>query len=155
MKILELGAGARPIKKEGIEIVHLDKIPLPDIEVVIDLNRISPLFGGQKLPFNDEEFDEVLAYDIIEHIIDVIPLIEEIYRVLKPKGIVRIRTTNYKFSNAFRDPTHYHFFTDQSFDYFDPSSELFSRYGHISKARFKVLEKREDGQELVFTLEKI
>jgi SAM-dependent methyltransferase len=155
MKILELGAGARPTKKEGIEIIHLDKVSLPDIEVVMDLNRISPLFSGQKLPFNDNEFDEILAIDVIEHVIDVIPLIEEIYRVLKPGGLVRVRTTNYKFSNAFRDPTHFHSFTLESFDYFDPSSELFSRYGHTSKARFKVLEKKEDGQELVFTLKKI
>jgi len=155
LKVLDLGCGAIPYEHEGDEVVHLDKRALPHVEVVFDLNRTSPYFGGEKLPFNDESFDMVLALDIIEHIIDVIPLFEEIYRVLKKGGQLIIRTTNWKTENSFRDPTHYHYFTLESLDYFDPNSRLFERYGHVSNARFKVEERRCDGQELVFKLTKI
>jgi len=154
MRILELGPGIRPHLSDKDEIIHLDKAPLPHVEVVMDLNRLSPLFGGQKLPFPDESFDTILAIDIIEHVIDVVALMEELHRVLKPGGKLEIRTTNWKTANSFRDPTHYHYFTLESMDYFDPEKPLFKTYGHISKARFKVKEAREDGQEIIFQLEK-
>ena len=38
------------------------------------------------LPFKDECFDLILCNHVLEHIVDDIKAMEEIYRVLKPKG---------------------------------------------------------------------
>jgi SAM-dependent methyltransferase len=155
IRVLELGAGLNPRFIENGEVIHLDKFKLPDIEIVLDLNRLSSLFGSMKLPFKDSCFNEVWAYDILEHIIDVIPVIDEIHRVLKPGGLLKIHTSNYKFPNAFRDPSHYHFFTLESFDYWDPTTPIGQKYGFYSSNRFKIIERKLDGQELYFCLRKL
>jgi ubiquinone/menaquinone biosynthesis C-methylase UbiE len=37
-------------------------------------------------PFGDEEFEVVTAIEVIEHIADPLPALQEVHRVLKPKG---------------------------------------------------------------------
>jgi ubiquinone/menaquinone biosynthesis C-methylase UbiE len=39
------------------------------------------------LPFQDEEFDVVISFQVIEHISDIDPYLSEIRRVLKPGGV--------------------------------------------------------------------
>ena len=39
-----------------------------------------------KLPFKDNSFDKAICIDVLEHIIDDMSVINEIKRVLKPKG---------------------------------------------------------------------
>jgi len=46
---------------------------------------------------------------VLEHLDDVVKVIEECYRILKPKGILDIYVPYYKSKKAFRDPTHKHF----------------------------------------------
>jgi SAM-dependent methyltransferase len=106
-------------------------------------------------PFENEQYDNVYAYDIIEHLEDVISCMEEIHRIIKPNGKVYIRTSYWKMESAFVDPTHRHFFTLRSFDYFDPSTFLGQKYSHYSKSKFKVSSVNVDGEELMFVLEKI
>jgi len=40
------------------------------------------------LPFADDSFDLVLCYDVMEHVQDLTKTLAEIYRVLKPKGVL-------------------------------------------------------------------
>lgn len=140
---LSIGAGM----KRYADTVHLDRIQLPGIDVVWDLKNLP-------MPFKDAEFDNIIAEDIIEHIEDVIALMEDCWRILKLSGKINIRTTNWRYEQAYRDPTHRHFFTMESFDFFCPETEVWKKYSWYSTARFKKLEVREDGQELIFILEK-
>lgn len=48
----------------------------------------------ERLPFSDNSFDKVLMSEVIEHLFDWRHGIEEVYRVLKPGGIVVISTPN-------------------------------------------------------------
>lgn len=147
-KILHLGCGLKPYKpKEGEEVLHLDKLELPEVEIVCDLNNGIPLPSGQ--------FDEVIAFDIVEHILDVFKLMEEIHRVLKPDGIVKIHTTYIGTEMSFTDPSHYHYFTLDSFDYFDFSTGFGKGYGFYTKAKFKILKKAVEGGWLVFEMQVI
>lgn len=42
---------------------------------------------AENLPFQDEQFDVVIAYAVMEHVADVDRAFSEIYRVLKPGGV--------------------------------------------------------------------
>ncbi len=62
-------------KKEGFDIRHVKS-------------------ADQKLPFKKNEFDAVIAAEVIEHLYDVNTFVQEAYRVLKPKGQFIITTPN-------------------------------------------------------------
>jgi ubiquinone/menaquinone biosynthesis C-methylase UbiE len=51
---------------------------------------------GQPLVFEDNEFDCVIIVDIIEHLFDDIGFINELYRVLKPGGLLIFNAPNIK-----------------------------------------------------------
>jgi ubiquinone/menaquinone biosynthesis C-methylase UbiE len=60
--------------------------------------------AGENLPYPDASFDVVVCLDVLEHVGDVETVLMEIYRALKPGGIVLTTVPNRR---AFRDP-HYH-----------------------------------------------
>ena len=60
--------------------------------------------AGENLPYPDAGFDLVVCLDVLEHVADAEVVLMEIYRVLKPGGIVLTSVPNRR---AFRDP-HYH-----------------------------------------------
>lgn len=139
-KILELGSGKHPYKpKKGEEVIHLDIVKLPHIEVVHDLNKFP-------WPFEDDEFDEIIANNVLEHLNDIVKVMKEIWRILKPKGILKARVPYFAHPNAFTDPTHKQFFTLHTFDYWDPSTNAGQDLGHeVGRYRFKIKRK-----ELIF-----
>lgn len=49
---------------------------------------------GERLPFDNNEFDIIVSFQVIEHIVDYSKYIGEIKRVLSPKGIVLFTTPN-------------------------------------------------------------
>ncbi len=130
-KILEIGSGKNPYKpKTGEEVIHLDAVKFPDIEIVHNLN-VFPW------PFDDNEFDEIICFMVLEHVNDLIKSIEELYRISKPKAIIKIKVPFFPSMYSAIDPTHKHFFTYYTFDYFSSEHSL----NYYSKARFKVIKK--------------
>ena len=77
MRILHIGAGAK--KARGA--VTLDINPRLNPDVVWDLNDFP-------YPFADGEFDLVLCEHVIEHLQDVIRVMEELHRVTRAGGRV-------------------------------------------------------------------
>ena len=146
MKRISIGAGM----KRYPECTHVDKLPLQGIDVVMDIDKLEDW-----KQFKDNEYDELIAEDVIEHSFKVVEVMDECWRILKIGGKMRIRTSYWKTANSFCDPTHYHFFTEHSFDYWDASTEIGKKYGWYCKGRFKILRRQIDGQELVFELEKL
>ena len=53
----------------------------------VDLNK-------DELPFRDSYFDTITCLDVIEHVVDPYGLLSQVYRVLKPNGILIISTPN-------------------------------------------------------------
>ena len=52
-------------------------------------------YNGEKLPFPDKSFDVILMFDVIEHIPKVQEFLkDEVYRVLKDRGIFIFQTPN-------------------------------------------------------------
>jgi SAM-dependent methyltransferase len=79
-------------------------------DVVHDLNL-------RPWPFEASSFDEVHAYDVIEHLDDVLKTIEEIHRVARPGGTLSVIVPHFSSDGAFTDPTHRHYFGAGTFDY--------------------------------------
>lgn len=103
---LNLGCGDTVAPGEfGVDIR-----PTPAVSVVADI--------GGSLPFRSDSVDSVTSIHCLEHMKDVVAVIEEIYRVLKPNGILNVAVPHVSNIGFFRDPTHYRPFTLGTFDYF-------------------------------------
>lgn len=87
-KILDLGAGrgwySKYLSEKGCDVTAIDQEPFFEDEKI----KIVVQSLEENLPFKDEEFDTVLACDIIEHVSNEAQLISEIARVLKKGGRV-------------------------------------------------------------------
>jgi predicted SAM-dependent methyltransferase len=126
LKLLDLGCGNR--KKSGA--IGIDINPKTSADVIHDLNKCP-------YPFKDSEYDQVYADNVIEHLNDVIAVVEEIHRISKPGAQVVIYVPYFRSRWAFIDPTHKHFFTVESFSYYDPEHAN-NRLFPYSNAKFKV-----------------
>jgi predicted SAM-dependent methyltransferase len=123
MKICDVGCGNS--KTKGA--IGIDISSNTQADIVHDLNKFP-------WPFNDNEFDEIICNDILEHLDNIITVMEEIHRLGKSNAIVRIRVPHFSSNNAYGDITHKHFFDTQSFNCFIEENPL---YKHYSKVRFK------------------
>ncbi len=127
---LNLGCGLRPM--EGF--INIDNRSEVNPDLVCDIT--------ERLPFDDSSVDAIRAFDVLEHIPlgKTLPVIEEIYRVLKQGGIFESFTPSTDGRGAFQDPTHLSFWNKNSWLYFS-DSDCRELYG--TKANFDFV-KNED-----------
>jgi hypothetical protein len=123
-RVLNLGCG----RKRRAGAVNVDCTARTSPDVVHDLD-VRPW------PFPDNEFAEAFAFDVIEHLGNVVASMEELHRVCRDGARVEITVPHFSSANAFTDPTHRHFFSRFSFDYFQDTHE----FGFYSAAIFKVV----------------
>lgn len=84
-KLLDVGCGDKPYQKwfcNVDEYVGVDIYPGPKVDIVID--------ETSQWPFDDSTFDAVWCTQVFEHVKDLDHILDEIYRVLKPQGILMI-----------------------------------------------------------------
>ena len=105
--ILDVGCGLR--KRPGA--IGIDINPRSHADVIHDLNRFP-------YPFKAESFSEIVCENIIEHLDNVVKVMEELHRIAKPRATVTIVVPFFAHPQANTDPTHKHFFGTHSFDYF-------------------------------------
>ena len=74
----------------------------------------------------------------LEHLQDIIAVMEELYRIVKPGGSVKIITPYFRSVWAIIDPTHLHYFTTNSFAYYDANHIICKRYQY-THARFNTI----------------
>ena len=89
-------------------------------------------------PFPENRFRAINAYDVLEHLDDLLAVMSEVHRICRPGGIVKITVPHYSNWRAFTDPTHRHYFGYSSFDYFTSQSE----WSFYTRVRFKPLTKK-------------
>jgi SAM-dependent methyltransferase len=121
MKRLNLGSGKNYL--EGY--INVDNNPHSKADVVHDLN-------SYPYPFEDNEFDEVLASHIIEHLNDPLDFLQEIYRVSKKGAKIIIKCPH--FSCNWIHPRHKSAISTKLFDFLDENN---SEY--YENAKFKVI----------------
>lgn len=124
-KTLDLGCGLNIRNPFG-----LDEVYGLDIRQREEENIKTCDLAVDPIPFPDNFFDCVSAFDFIEHIPRIlylphrrfpfIELMSEIYRVLKIDGLFLSITPAFPQEAAWRDPTHVNIITEQTFPlYFD------------------------------------
>lgn len=106
-RILDVGCGESKIPGA----IGVDVRQAPGVDVIAHLERYP-------WPFQSSVFDEVLFNDTLEHLDNVIRAMQEVHRVTRAGGHVKILTPHFSHPDAFRDPTHKHYFTYQTIDYF-------------------------------------
>src|ERR1700761_7249720 len=134
---LELGCGMSPTPG----YVHHDRIQhAPHVDLAWDLRKYPWPFatsgdslgieskGKQKPP--SAFLDEILALDVFEHVsIEIEPWLNECWRLLKPGGLLDIRLPSWDNELSYRDPTHLRVYHQQTMDYWDRRSPLWTGFG--------------------------
>lgn len=126
---LNIGCGSKPLKG----YINLDIIPHEGIDVVCDIE--------QGLPFSEEKFDEVIADYIFCQICSpkaFMGVMNDIWKVLKPNGILKLKVPDANFPDSFNDPMDCRYFTPATFDYFDKDHYRYKAFGYGFKP-WKVL----------------
>lgn len=114
--VLDLGCGRS--KYPGS--VGLDHFPLPGVDVVANLDKA--------LPFQDGEFDAVFSNQVLEHIRDLVALVREVHRVLRPGGVFLAHVPYFRSSWAHIDPTHVRCFAINTMDFFVKGTYCYEGY---------------------------
>ena len=105
--VLDVGCGMR--KRPGA--VGIDVNPRSSADVIHDLDTFP-------YPFKDNTFDEIICDNVIEHLDDVLKVMEELHRIAKPSADIIVIVPFFPHRQAHTDPTHRHYFGIHSFDYF-------------------------------------
>ncbi len=124
---MKLNLGCATDKRKGY--VNLDISPLVKPDIVWDLEKTP-------LPFKENSVSEVLAYHVLEHIHNFIPLMHDLHRICKKNAIIKIKTPFYSGWGQYNDPTHKRFFTPFTFDYFQKS--IYSHEVNVGKDMFSI-----------------
>jgi SAM-dependent methyltransferase len=137
---LDLGCGDKPRNPYQCDELHgIDIFPRHE-PGSYEIRKAN--LSLEPIPYPDNYFDSVSAYDFFEHVPRVlstadglstrfpfIELMNEIWRVLKPNGVLYASTPCYPYQEVFQDPTHVNFLTLTSHDYFTRPKRLAAMYG--------------------------
>ena len=109
---LNIGCGRNILK----DWVNVDSAPLPGVDIVRDLETCDGSRLFYEIP--DNSVDEILCSHVLEHIRNLLPLVEELWRVAAPGAIMTVRVPYGSSDDAWEDPTHVRAFFLQSLSYF-------------------------------------
>jgi SAM-dependent methyltransferase len=137
---LDIGCGEAPYNPFGARTTHGVDLRANAANDV----RCADL-AVEPIPFGDDTFDFVTAFDFVEHVPRVIylparrfpfvALMDEVWRVLRPGGLFLSHTPVYPYSESFRDPTHTNIVSYETFSmYFagaDPKARMYGFEGNF------------------------
>ncbi len=144
---IDLGCGiSKPEGYIGVDVKHGSKV-----DVVADLNL--------RFPFRESSAEIIRAHDVIEHLVDRIHTMNEIWRICKPGGVVDVRVPSTDGRGAFQDPTHISYWNINSFRYycveFPAYLQLCHSYGFKGQFSILSLDEEHSEDEVIHVLAKL
>lgn len=141
---LDIGSG--PIPKNPFKAKYVFGADLRENK---EANVVHADLAFGRLPFENDSFDYVTAFDVLEHIQRIavsdgetrfpfIQLMNEIFRVLKPGGVFFNLQPCYPSKEAFQDPTHVNIMTEDTLSLYFCESAWARIYGF--EGSFEMLE---------------
>jgi predicted SAM-dependent methyltransferase len=109
MEIIKLDLGCGNNKQKGF--IGIDKNKSDQVNIICDLEK-------KKLPFKDNSVDQIHTRHFLEHTNNPDKIIDEIYRVLKPKGKVIIIVPHWSWYGSYTF-MHKRFFHSRDFNFYD------------------------------------
>ncbi|MDQ1049073.1 glycosyltransferase [Streptomyces sp. V4I2] len=106
--LLALDLGAAHRKPPGY--LGVDQYPRDGVDIVARL--------PEPLDLPDDSVGLLRAVDFLEHVPAKIPLINELYRLLAPGGMLLTQTPSSDGRGAYQDPTHVAYYNENSFWYY-------------------------------------
>ena len=164
MRTLDLGCGLNLRRVADWDAFGVDLVP----SALANVKQAN--IGFDPLPYPDNEFNRVFAYDFLEHLpmrayvaasdgrvqtIDVmINLFNEVGRVLGGGGIFETFTPHLPhWPEVYRDPTHVSVWTEQTWEYFARPGSMVPLTRHYGlRADFEVIRKEWRGAHLYVEL---
>lgn len=141
---VNLGCGTR--RRRGWVNVDIDPRHCPD--QVADLDQPWP-WGGSAVY-------EIYARDVFEHVENAVHFMTEAHRVLVTNGLITIIVPHYLSPDAFTDPTHRRFCTEDSMNFWLPGTPQYeeNNYGGV---KFSLDSKEADRQtgKIKFRMRKV
>jgi len=126
-KVLDIGCGNHKVKGS----IGLDSVKIEGVDIVHNLNKFP-------YPFKKNTFDVIYANQVLEHLeAPLNDILEELCRICKLDGRIKILVPHALSVGAFTDPTHVKYFTYFSFDYFGSNEQ-----SYYSKTRVKILKRK-------------
>lgn len=133
LTVLHVGCGRRKtLDQLGLSLGYPDGTPYPGAITLVNLDMRETVqpdlvceLGKQVIRASDNSFDAVVAMHILEHIGQQGQLkewffaFEELYRVLKPNGVIRFECPYATSIWAWADPTHTRAISEYAFLYFN------------------------------------
>ena len=95
---LELGCGVRCPETKDFGKVDLADIQAPGVTYKFDFNK--------KFPIRDNSYDFIWAHHVLEHVWNIEGCMNEIWRILKPGGVLEAHMPHYLHPAAWGDMTH-------------------------------------------------
>jgi predicted SAM-dependent methyltransferase len=123
---LNLGCGLRHLPG----FINCDKNPACHPDRVVDLEG--------PLPFPNNSSEVVVLDNVAEHIQNLMGLMGELHRIVRPGGIIKVHVPHVSYIGAWQDYTHVRWFSLHSLDYFLEGFE----YNFYSEVRFKMLSRK-------------
>jgi SAM-dependent methyltransferase len=120
--------------------VNVDFVKQNGVDVVCDLNKFP-------WPFKNGEFDEIYASHVLEHVDDLIKVMNEIHRISSDGAKIIIRGPHFSCGVSYRDPTHKRFFSYFTFEYFCKMEDYYDRK---EKGLFKINRRKLNFTRLAF-----
>lgn len=141
--ILDVGCGRYKgygCPYEG-DIIGIDIDPDSQADIIGDL-EVFPWHGkdrqGKAVYFRPSEFDAIYSYHCLEHLSDTVKVMDELHRIVKPGGRIRICVPYGASAWALSNPTHKKFFNADAIRFFTEGELMHP----IRQPRFRLIFKQ-------------
>ena len=90
--VLDFGCGQKPYEHLFENVSNYVGVDLEESGHDHTNSKVDVFWDGKALPFEDGSFDNVVAFEVLEHVFEVENALSELHRVLKPEGGLLVTT---------------------------------------------------------------